>query len=131
MCGKQSLLSGILRDQWGFAGFIQSDFGANYTTVDTMKAGMDLTMNTPGPWSATKIQAALGAGSLSEKDLDAALMRRYNQMFTFGVFDHPLHTSPVDVGMGASIARLGGEQGAVLLKNSGATPALPINAQSV
>ncbi len=135
MCGNQPLLSGVLRQEWGFKGFVQSDFGANYTTVDTMKAGMDLTMNTPGQWSATKLQLALEAGTLSEKDLDVALTRRYTQMFTFGAFDHTLQTSPVDVNAGASVARQVGEQGAVLLKNSGAQsgtqPVLPINAKAV
>ncbi|KMZ11515.1 Beta-glucosidase [Candidatus Burkholderia humilis] len=131
MCGNQPLLSGVLRSEWGFGGFVQSDFGANYTTVDTMKAGMDLTMNTPGQWSATKLQAALTAGTLTEKDIDAALTCRYTQMFTFGVFDHPLQTSPIDVDAGAAMARQVGEQGAVLLKNSGATPLLPINAKSI
>ncbi|KMY85246.1 Beta-glucosidase [Candidatus Paraburkholderia calva] len=131
MCVNQPLLWGILRNEWGFGGFVQSDFGANYTTVDTMKSGMDLTMNTPGQWSATKLQAALGAGTLTEKDIDAALTRRYTQMFTFGMFDHPLQTSPIDVDAGAAMARQVGEQGAVLLKNSDATPLLPINAKSI
>jgi beta-glucosidase len=135
MCENPQLLTEVLRRQWGFDGYVQSDFFATHTTARSLLAGMDHEM--PGvalgpltPWySAARLQAALDAREISMATIDTALARRYRQMFRLGIFDRPVATTPVDVARDAAIARRIGEQAAVLLKNDGAL--LPLDARRV
>jgi beta-glucosidase len=134
-CEHAQLLTDILRKQWGFEGYVQSDFFAVKSTVPTMLAGMDHEM--PGlalgpltPWySAARLRAALEKREITVANLDTALARRYRQMFRLGIFDRPVKETPIAVVRNAAIAREIGEQGAVLLKNERAT--LPLEARSL
>jgi beta-glucosidase len=132
MCENPALLTDVLRRQWGFDGYVQSDFFATHSTAPSLLAGMDHEM--PGvslgplqPWfSAARLQAALDQHEISMANIDTALARRYRQMFRLGIFDRAVATTPVDVVRDAAIARSIGEQAAVLLKNDGAI--LPLDA---
>jgi beta-glucosidase len=125
MCSNKHILTDILRGQWGFDGYVQSDFYAVHDVAKTMKAGMDHEM--PGMdfpqfgaithWKPEALQAALDKGELSISDIDTALLRRYKKMFEFGIFDRPVVQVPIDAERNGSIARSMGEQSAVLLKN--------------
>ena len=133
MCENPTLLTDVLRRQWGFDGYVQSDFFATHSTAPSLLAGMDHEM--PGvalgplqPWfSAVRLQAALDKHEIMQTTIDSALARRYRQMFRLGIFDRPVATTPVDVARDAAIARAIGEQAAVLLKNDGAL--LPLDAR--
>lgn len=125
MCSNKHILTDILRGQWGFDGYVQSDFYAVHDVAKTMKAGMDHEM--PGMdfpqfgaithWKPEALQAALDTGELSMSDIDTALHRRYKKMFEFGIFDRPVVQVPIDAERNGNIARSMGEQSAVLLKN--------------
>lgn len=69
------LLTDVLRDQWGFAGSVVSDWGAVHDPVASVRAGLDLQMPGTGGRSAQRIVDAVRAGELDEKDLDAAVSR--------------------------------------------------------
>jgi len=135
MCENPALLTDVLRKQWGFDGYVQSDFFATHSTAPSLLAGMDHEM--PGvalgplqPWfSAARLQAALDKHEITQAAIDTALARRYRQMFRLGIFDRPVATTPVDVARDGAIARSIGEQAAVLLKNEGAL--LPLDARRV
>ena len=135
MCENPALLTDVLRRQWGFDGYVQSDFFATHSTAPSLLAGMDHEM--PGvalgplqPWfSAARLQAALDKHETTQATIDTALARRYRQMFRLGIFDRPVATTPVDVARDGAIARSIGEQAAVLLKNEGAL--LPLDARRV
>lgn len=136
VCENRHLLTEVLREQWGFEGYVQSDFFA-VQSLSALRAGMDHEMpgfrlDVPGyrTWfTPENFRAALDSGELSMADIDLALSRRYNQMFRLGIFDRPVEQTPLDIeGDGAIAARIG-EQGAVLLKNDDG--ALPFNAQSL
>jgi len=135
MCENPALLTDVLRRQWGFDGYVQSDFFATHSTAPSLLAGMDHEM--PGvalgplqPWfSAARLQASLDKHEISMANIDTALARRYRQMFRLGIFDRPVATTPLDVARDAAIARSIGEQAAVLLKNDGAI--LPLDARRV
>lgn len=136
MCQNTHLLKDVLRKQWGFKGYVQSDFFATQS-LSALRAGMDLEMpglrlNIPGwrTWyTPENFRAALAKGEIKQSDIDRALERRYVQMFRLGIFDRPIVQTPIDTkGDGAAAARIG-EQGAVLLKNDRAT--LPIDARTV
>jgi len=135
MCENPALLTDVLRKQWGFDGYVQSDFFATHSTAPSLLAGMDHEM--PGvalgplqPWfSAARLQAALDKHETTQATIDTALARRYRQMFRLGIFDRPVATTPVDVARDGAIARSIGEQASVLLKNEGAL--LPLDARRV
>lgn len=62
------LLTDILRKEWGFEGFVVSDWGASYDQVLSVAAGTDLTM--PGPRGIRCIEEAVANGSLSMEKLN-------------------------------------------------------------
>jgi beta-glucosidase len=114
-----------LRRDWGFTGYVQSDFFAMNSTVDTLRSGMDHEMPLPNSWAPGKLNAALDEGKLSERDMDAALDRRFTQMFKAGIFDRPLVQTSIDFPLGRRKAREIGVQCAVLLQNNCALPLRP------
>lgn len=124
-CENKEMLTDVLRRDWGFTGYVQSDFFAMKSTVPTLKAGMDHEMPLPQFWAPAKITAAISRGELTVDDVDRALERRFTQMFKAGIFDRPLVQKPIDFALGGRRAREIGTQSAVLLQNNGALPLLP------
>jgi beta-glucosidase len=140
MCENKHILTDVLRDLWGFRGYVQSDFFATHNVVATLLSGMDHEMpgllissertRQEGPWfTPANLNAALAANQISVSHIDRALVRRYTQMFKFGIFDRPVAQAPVDVNRGGQMARAIGEESAVLLKNAGNL--LPFDAKAV
>jgi beta-glucosidase len=134
-CEDAHHLTDVLRKEWGFRGYVQSDFFAVRSTVPTLLAGMDHEMPglALGPltpfFSAERLRAALEKREITEANIDTALARRYRQMFRLGIFDRPVAETPIQVARNAAIARSIGEQSAVLLKNDRGL--LPLDARSV
>jgi beta-glucosidase len=128
-CENEYLLKEVLRKEWGFRGYVQSDFGAVHSTARSILAGADLEMNTGTWYSATRINAALAAGAIRVADIDVLLKRRFYSMFRLGQFDRPLVETPIDAVGHGRLARSIAEQSAVLLKNE--KGALPLDASVV
>ncbi len=121
-CENRMLLTDVLRRDWGFTGYVQSDFFAVKSTVATLANGLDHEMPKPGFWAPDKLTAALDKGELNVAQIDTALERRYTQMFKAGIFDRPLVQMPIDFAAGGIKAREIGAKAAVLLQNNGALP---------
>jgi beta-glucosidase len=139
MCENKTILTDVLRGQWGFKGYVQSDFFAVHSAAPALLAGMDHEMPglqikrtlppQEGPWfTPANLKAALAVGQLKESDIDTALARRYTQMFKYGIFDRPVAQTPIDVARDGQVARSIGEQTAVLLKNKNI---LPLDAKAI
>jgi beta-glucosidase len=137
-CENKELLTDVLRTQWGFKGYVQSDFFAVRSTAASMLAGLDHLMPFPQMivppftpvWSPAELNAALAAGQLQVSDLDRALLRRYTQMFRMGIFERqPLVQTPIDFAAGGVKARALGVQSGVLLQND--NHVLPFDANTV
>ncbi|TWE05156.1 beta-glucosidase [Neobacillus bataviensis] len=118
-CENEYLLNTVLRDQWGFKGYVQSDFGATHSTAPALNAGLDLEMQSAKFFTNANIKAALADGSLTMDTVNQALSRRYVQMFKYGIFDRPIVRGTIDAETNGSKARDIAEQTAVLLKNEG------------
>ncbi|GIH15406.1 glycoside hydrolase family 3 C-terminal domain-containing protein [Rugosimonospora africana] len=118
MCENRYLLTDVLRDQWGFDGFIQSDAGATHTAVGSADAGMSLELADNGPYDDQLRQAVLD-GQVSEARLDQLLVYRLATEIRFGLLDRAATTTPIDAAAGGAAARTISEQSTVLLKNAG------------
>lgn len=130
-CENKEILTDVLRNDWGFTGYVQSDFFATKTTVGPMQAGMDFMMPTPQQWSAARLSTALAAGTITLTQVDKALERRYTQMFKYGIFDRPIKQTPIDFAGNGQKARDIGTKAAVLLQNNGALPVAAASVKSI
>ncbi|WP_308298937.1 glycoside hydrolase family 3 C-terminal domain-containing protein [Streptomyces sp. GESEQ-35] len=125
-CGNDVLLRQILRDQWGFKGWVMSDWLATHATAD-LTQGLDqelgLEMGKPtDPVPDTKyfgaaLKSAVQNGTVPEADLDRAVARILGRMESFGLLDAAPRPAR-DAEAGRTTARQVAENGAVLLRNS-------------
>ena len=69
------LLTEVLRDEWGFEGYVMSDWGAVSDRVKGVAAGLDLEMPASGGTNDARIVNAVRNGELDEKDVDASVRR--------------------------------------------------------
>ncbi|MEV7038584.1 glycoside hydrolase family 3 C-terminal domain-containing protein [Amycolatopsis sp. NPDC051061] len=127
-CENPALLQDKLRDDWGFKGFVQSDWGAAHSTVGSANAGMNLEM-IDGTWYGEKMKQAVLAGQVSEQRVGELLLPRFRTMFAFGQFDHPPVLTPLPVAQHDAAAKQFAERGMVLLRNEHAQ--LPLDDRAV
>lgn len=143
-CESKKLLDDILRDEWGFDGFVVSDWSAVKRTAASARVGLDVEMSvTPNfdeYYFANPLRRAIAAGEVSEADVDTKVLR------VLAVMD-ALHMLPADdgtkparkAGSYATIAHAAkaltvARESIVLLKNdAGASgrPVLPLNEGSL
>jgi beta-glucosidase len=121
-------LTDILRTEWGFEGYVQSDFWSCRSAAASLNAGMDHEMPDAKWLNETNVRAALQDTSLEIATVDRALVRRYTQMFRFGQFDRQYDPGEIDAPAHGAVARNIGSQIAVLLKNEGGL--LPLRADA-
>ena len=76
-------LTDILRGEWGFDGFVVSDWGAVNNRVPDLEAGLDLEMPSSGGINDKLIVDAVKDGSLDEAVLDRAVERILNIVYRF------------------------------------------------
>jgi beta-glucosidase len=124
-------LTDILRTEWGFDGYVQSDFWSCRSAAPSLNAGMDHEMPDAKWLNETNVKAALQDTSLEIATVDRALVRRYTQMFRFGQFERPYDPGEIDARAHGAISRTIGSQIAVLLKNDGGLLPLDAHAGSI
>jgi len=78
---NKDLLTDILRNEWGFEGFVVSDWGAVDERVKALEAGLDLEMPSSNGLGDKKIVEAVKKGELPEEILDKAVERLLNIVF--------------------------------------------------
>ena len=77
------LLTQVLRDEWGFEGFVVSDWGAVSDRVAGLKAGLELEMPSSGGVNDKKIVEAVQKGELDEAVLDRACERLLTVIYRY------------------------------------------------
>jgi beta-glucosidase len=120
------LLIDILKEEWGFEGFVVSDWGATHSTVAAANNGLDMEMPT-GQFFGAKLSEAVKAGQVSEATINDKVRRILRMMLRFGFFDRPPATGPIDYNAQAQLGRRVAEAGVVLLKNEGNLLPLDLN----
>ena len=117
-CQNAPLLNDILKGQFGFDGFVLSDFNSCYSTVDCANNGMDMELPS-ATFYGDALKAAVLNGQVSMATVDDHVRRILTVMFRFGLFDRAHPTTPIDAQADGAIARQVEEEGTVLLKNNG------------
>jgi beta-glucosidase len=120
------LLKDILKDEWGFEGFVVSDWGATHSTIAAANNGLDMEMPT-GEFFGAKLRDAVTAGQVGEATLNDKVRRILRMMMRFGFFDRPPATGPINYNVQAQVGRRVAEAGVVLLKNEGNVLPLELN----
>jgi len=121
-CENPYILGDVLKQQFGFQGFVTSDWGATHSTVRAANAGLDMQMPDASFFGAP-LKQAVQAGQVPMSRLDGMVSRILAAMFRFGLFDRVQTGTPssvVTTPQHAAVARKVAEQGTVLLKNDGA-----------
>lgn len=117
------LLTEILRDDWGFDGFVMTDWWAEENGARQIAAGNDLQM--PGTQHQyEEILDAVKDGSLDEKVLDQSISRIINVMLKTPTYRHYKYSNKPDLEAHAAVTRRAATDGMVLLKND--NNALPL-----
>ena len=112
------LLTDVLRGEWGFEGFVVSDWGAAYDQVQTVVAGTDLTM--PGPRGIQCIVQAVKDNSLSEAKLDESVRNILKVVAESTAATGAYHTYNSAESLKAMEQAI--QEGMILLKNDGTLP---------
>ncbi len=117
---NKRLLTDILREEWGFDGFVMSDWGAVNERDDGVLAGLDLEMPSGGEDSVNKIIEAVNSGKFSESVLDRTVGRILEKVLK--VAENRRDNSSYDNTEHHDLARSLAGESMVLLKNDGVLP---------
>jgi len=121
-CESRRLLSDVLRRDWGWKGYVMSDWGATHSAAKAANAGLDQQSGRPfdaKPYFARPLRVAVARGEVSPARLDEMAHRILRSMFAKGLIDDPVRRSPLDFAADAAVAQQAAEEGTVLLKNAG------------
>jgi beta-glucosidase len=134
-CENGPMLNGILKGEFGFDGFVVSDWGGTHSTKASALNGLDMEMGfEPGTYFTGPLKTAVQSGQVPPARLDDMVLRITRSMFRAGIFEKPAAAQPAAFGANVetpedvALARKVAEEGTVLLKNSGG--ALPITGQN-
>ena len=131
-CESDYVLNQILKHDWGFKGFVLSDWGGTHSTVKAALAGLDMDQPGNDGYFSEPLKQAVLDGKVSQARLDDMIHRIVRSMFATGVIDEPPVQSVVDPFRGRDDAQKIEEEGAVLLQNSeGILPLDPAKIRSI
>jgi beta-glucosidase len=144
-CDDADTLDRVLKSDWGFKGWVMSDWGATHSTTAAALNGLDqesgeqadsfdpTTLRPTGApaWFAGPLKAAVQSGAVPIgrlQDMDRRILRA---MFAIGLFDHPPEIGPIDYAADAAVAKTAAEAGIVLVVNRGDLLPLAKSARSI
>jgi beta-glucosidase len=131
-CQSDFLLNQVLKGDWGYAGFVMSDWGAVRNVSDAL-AGLDRQSGEElddKPYFAEGLEQAAATDPAMKARLHDMTRRVLRSMLVSGLFDNPPNVGPIDVVADEAIAHDAAAAGIVLLKNEGLLP-LPKSTRSV
>jgi beta-glucosidase len=132
-CENKTLLTTILRGDWGYKGFVMSDWGAVHSTAKAANAGLDQDSGAELDkmiYFGAPLKEALAKGEVSKARLDEMAKRVLTGIIETGLYDDPTPgtNQPIDYATHALVAQKAAEEGIVLLRNEG--DMLPLAAQA-
>jgi beta-glucosidase len=119
-CRNRTLLTRVLRNQWGFKGIVLSDHTAAANTAASLRNGLDFEPWPGTTYSPTAVKAALDSGAATTHEVQLHVFRILRTMFAHGVFDRPGYVndpSRIDVSKHAQVAKRIEQSAITLLRN--------------
>lgn len=122
-CANKKLLTDILREEWGFDGFVMSDFvwGCR-DTEGCLRAGLDVEMMFTMQYGAGKIKKLLKSGNINEEHIDRAVRNILGVLIRQVPSIKPRSMDKVCCADHRALALEIAEKGMVLLENNGVLP---------
>jgi beta-glucosidase len=118
------LLSTVLRDEWGFDGFVMSDWGAVEDRAAGVAAGLHLEMPSSGPLGPGRVVAAVRAGTLDEQRVDEVVAELLTSVLRAAEARSATPVPVLDADAHHGLARAAAAECLVLLRNE--ADALPL-----
>lgn len=123
-CENKHLLTDVLKRDWGYRGWVMSDWGAVHSTAKAANAGLDQQSGQEldkALYFAAPLKAAVETGAVPAARLDDMIVRYLTGLIETGAYDTPVpataQTPPYAAH--AEVAQRAAEAGIVLLKNDG------------
>ena len=118
------LLTDVLRNEWGFNGFVMSDWTSTYSTLGCVRSGLDLEMPQGFCMNYESIKPLIETGVVREKDIDTKVEAILSSLIAYGFLDRPQLDTTIkeDNPYSREVAYKLSCESAVLLKNNGALP---------
>src|ERR1700734_2218653 len=130
-CENPYTLHDVLKKDWGFKGFVISDWGGTHSTEKASAAGLDQEQPM-ADFFGSKLKEAVEAGRVPMSEIDDHARRVLYAEFLSGIVDDPPRKSVVDVEKGFEVAQRVEEKSIVLLKNSPTVlPIVPAKVHSI
>jgi beta-glucosidase len=127
-CENDYTLNQVLKKEWGFPGWVVSDWFGTHSTVKAAMAGLDQEQPNSRYFSG-ELKKAVESGAVPMTRLNDMVHRILRTEFASGIVDNPQPTKVLDVFRGFKVAQRAAEESIVLLKNDNGQ--LPLNAATV
>ena len=120
-CENDWLLNTVLKKDWGYKGYVMSDWGAVHSGSKAVNAGLD--QQSAGrafdkqDFLGEVLKADLASGAVSGARLDDMARRITRSLFASGAVDHPVKIAPINLKANGLISQADAEEAMVLLKN--------------
>jgi beta-glucosidase len=124
-CQNEWLLTRVLKGDWGFRGYVMTDWGAQNDTVKDANAGLDQEtgVRAKGEYQwLEKLQAAIERGQVPEARLNDMVRRIAWALLKVGAIDSSVTPAAIDFPGHAKVTQASAEEGIVLLQNDGVLP---------
>jgi beta-glucosidase len=123
-CENDWLLNQVLKTDWGFRGYVMSDWGATHSTTQAANAGLDQESGWAfdrAPYFEGALREAVNNGHVSKERANDMARRILWAMFSVGLFDTPVQgdqSSRIDFTTDGQVSQKDAEESMVLLKNT-------------
>lgn len=121
-CENDWLLNRVLKQDWGYGGWVMSDWGGVHSTAKAANAGLDQQSGQEldkEVYFGAPLKAAVQSGAVPQKRLDDMVARYLAGLISSGAYDKSATAAEIPYARNADVAQRTAEAGIVLLKNEG------------
>jgi beta-glucosidase len=132
-CEHPAMLNGVLKGDWGWKGFVMSDWGAVHS-LDAAVAGLDQQSGQQldkQVFFDALLKAAVQSGKIPASRVRDMARRVLRSMFAQGLFEHPVAAGGLDTAADGAVSQAAAEGGIVLLKNDRGVLPLAASAKKI
>ena len=125
VANNKYLLNDILREEWGFEGFVSSDwFMGTYDGIGSVKAGLDVEMPYQQVYKYDILEEGIENGEISEADIDKIVTRtlKTRLKYAFSGDQENYGHEEIEKESHVTLARIAAEKSMVLIKNNEVLP---------